>query len=86
MAIKLVDSWEMHQLSNSGISWQAANTGNQMSVTSLVIDPNTPSTLYAGTDSYTYVYKSLNEGQSWQALPFDLEQRTAGLPHPVFSD
>lgn len=60
---------------NDGQSWTAINTGLAMSVfgfpvlpflTSLVIDPSAPATLYAG--ALEKVYKTTNRGASWQTV------------------
>jgi len=52
---------------DSGESWEAVNMGlGSSQVFALAIDPGTPSTLYAGTDSG--VFKSTDSGGSWEAV------------------
>lgn len=52
---------------DAGATWQAINTGLPEGwVYSLVLDPKTPSTVYAGTHSQG-VYKSKDGGATWQA-------------------
>jgi hypothetical protein len=69
---------------NGGESWRAANSGldnNPLSlipIKALAVDPVTPSTLYAGTNSYTYpgtwryirgaIFKSTNRGETWSRV------------------
>lgn len=51
--------------SNGGGNWAASNAGlTNINITALVIDPLTPTTLYAGT-SYSGVFKSTDGGASW---------------------
>jgi hypothetical protein len=54
---------------NGGGNWSASGTGlpNSVTITTLAIDPLTPSTLYAGTDA-SGVFKSTNGGSSWSAV------------------
>ncbi len=59
---------------NSGSNWTAINTGLVIpntttvpNVTSLVIHPTNPLTIYAGT-SNSFVFKSTNGGTNWTAL------------------
>jgi hypothetical protein len=50
---------------NNGNNWSPANNGlTELSVSTLVIDPLTPSTLYAGTQGLG-VFKSTDSGASW---------------------
>ena len=53
---------------DGGNSWTAINTGlpTDLAILSLVVDPNSPSTLYAGTNN-SGVYKSNNRGGTWTA-------------------
>ena len=52
---------------DAGASWQAAGTGSELTnISALVIDPATPTTLYAGT--YNGVYRSRDGGESWSAI------------------
>jgi len=53
---------------DGGGSWSAANTGLPSGNYGLVIDPATPTTLYAGT-FYGSVFKSTDGGGSWKAFP-----------------
>jgi photosystem II stability/assembly factor-like uncharacterized protein len=71
----------VYKSTNGGTSWTALKNSGLPSkyafVTSLAIDPTTPTTLYAGTDaSYpdgVYgVYKSTDGGESWKAVNFGL--------------
>ena len=62
----------MFKSTNGGGSWSAVNSGlNNAYVTALVIDPLTPTTLYAETGSG--VFKSTDGGGSWWAV-------NSGLP------
>jgi hypothetical protein len=53
---------------DGGANWATANTGlnNTSSVPALAIDPTTPTTLYAGTNSG--VFKSTDGGATWAAI------------------
>jgi hypothetical protein len=51
---------------NGGSSWNTVMKVNGLSVYDLAIDPNTTSTIYAGTDSG--VFKSTNGGADWTAM------------------
>jgi photosystem II stability/assembly factor-like uncharacterized protein len=53
---------------NSGANWTAKNFNPPRSITSVVIDPQTPATIYAGTNSGPGVYKSTDSGANWTAL------------------
>ena len=58
---------------DSGGSWSAVNSGlTSTHVTTVAIDPTTPSTLYAGTDGG--VFRSANSGANWSAV-------SSGLTH-----
>lgn len=53
---------------NGGINWLNTLTGN---FTSLVINPDSPDILYAGTGSgQSYIYKSTNSGMIWTAVSY----------------
>ena len=53
---------------NGGTNWTAINTGlTNTYVYALAIDPQTPDTLYAGTDGGG-VFKSTNGGTNWTAI------------------
>jgi photosystem II stability/assembly factor-like uncharacterized protein len=52
---------------NGGASWVPANSGlPDLFICVLVIDPQTPATIYAGTSGG--VFKSVNGGDSWGAV------------------
>ena len=59
----------LYKSTNGGLSWSAASNGlpSDQGVCSLVIDPATPSILYAGTFSGG-VFKSTDGGGSWAAV------------------
>lgn len=59
---------------DGGQSWKPLYDGNT-SFGSLLVDPATPTTLYAGTDN-TGLYKSMDGGMTWDAI-------NNGLPHPT---
>ena len=63
------------QSTNGGASWSAVNTGlpDYPYVSALIIDPNTPNTLYVGTRSG--VFQSTDSGATWSAV-------NAGLTDP----
>ena len=50
---------------NGGDSWQSSGLGNEY-IDSIAVDPQTPTTLYAG--GWSGVFKTTNEGQSWQKI------------------
>ncbi len=57
----------MFKSTNGGATWSAIDTGlTNPYVEALVIDPATPSTLYAGTGGG--VFKSMNGGATWHAI------------------
>jgi len=55
-------------VSNNGCqAWQQSNTGlGSLFVNTLALDPNSPDTIYAGTDSGAYV--STDGGQTWNQI------------------
>jgi len=56
------------QSTDGGANWRAINTGlTGGEVRALAIDPQTPSTLYAGT-SGRGVFQSTDGGASWRAI------------------
>jgi len=71
---------------DGGASWSAANTGlPDKNISALVVDPQTPSTLYASTNEYEYtdegvfqrvvggaIFKSADGGTSWSAVNTEL--------------
>jgi hypothetical protein len=54
---------------NGGRTWTAKNNGlnNSKNVVFIIIDPSTPSTIYAATDAFgsSNIYKSTDSGDSW---------------------
>jgi len=57
---------------NAGENWNMANSGiSNSQITTLVLDPMTPSTLYAGT-SGEGIYKSVDGGLNWKAVNSEL--------------
>ena len=56
-------------------SWTSTNGPNGGPIGALAIDPVTPATLYAGTDS-NGVFKSTNGGASWSAVNTGLTVKT----------
>ena len=69
----------MFKSTNGGAAWSVVNTGlTYTAVHALVIDPNSPSTLYAGTGGGG-VFKSTNGGAAWSAF-------NTGLTDPVVGD
>jgi photosystem II stability/assembly factor-like uncharacterized protein len=66
-----------YKSTDGGITWRAVNVGlpsQNLDMESLVIDPQSPDTIYAGTNSG--IFKSTDGGASWSAA-------NAGLP-PFF--
>ena len=64
----------MFKSTNGGGDWSAVNTGlTDTCVFTLAIDPETPTTLYVGTQ-YDGVFKSTNGGGDWVAF-------NTGLPN-----
>src|SRR5436189_276047 len=57
-------------------SWTSTNGPNGGPIGALAIDPVTPATLYAGTDS-NGVFKSTNGGGSWSAVNTGLTDNNA---------
>jgi len=54
----------IYKSTDGGASWSAINAGlTNLAVTSIVVDPNNPSTLYAGTRGE--IFKSTNGGGNW---------------------
>ncbi len=70
--------WGMYKSINSGVSWEAINTGlgaNARNVWEIAIDPDDSSTLFLGINSHCNdmdgLYKSIDGGASWmQQLSF----------------
>ncbi len=63
------DNYGIFKSNDAGETWQALSNGlpDYLTVTSLVIDPGNPSTLYAGTFS-DGVFKTSDGGGSWRAI------------------
>jgi len=59
-------------------SWTSTNGPNGGPIGALAIDPVTPATLYAGTDS-NGVFKSTNGGASWSAVNTGLTAKTVSI-------
>jgi hypothetical protein len=57
---------------NGATNWTSISTGlpgsGEPFVQTVAVDPNTPTTLYAGTETYG-LYKSRDGGNSWNAMP-----------------
>jgi photosystem II stability/assembly factor-like uncharacterized protein len=58
--------------SDGGKTWQVSAVGGSLSVEALLLDPSSPSTLYAGTSMNGVggggVFRSRDGGQTWEAL------------------
>jgi photosystem II stability/assembly factor-like uncharacterized protein len=58
--------------SDGGATWQVSAVGGFLSVETLLVDPSSPSTLYAGTSldgtAGGGVFRSRDGGQTWEAL------------------
>ncbi|MFN8547346.1 MAG: T9SS type A sorting domain-containing protein [Candidatus Eisenbacteria bacterium] len=68
----------LHRTTNFGLSWTAIDTGlPDAPVNALAIDPDAPSTIFAGTDVGVFV--SHDRGESWSTL-------ASGLPIGVVHD
>src|SRR2546429_8003249 len=59
-------------------SWTSTNGPNGGPIGALAIDPVTPATLYAGTDS-NGVFKSTNGGARWSAVNTGLTGKTVSI-------
>jgi photosystem II stability/assembly factor-like uncharacterized protein len=73
--------------SDNGMNWKRSDRGilsqsvpQYMNITALVIDPNTPSTLYAGID-WGGVFKSVDGGDHWKQINTDRIKSMAIDPH-----
>jgi cysteine-rich repeat protein len=75
----------MLKSTNAAVSWQTVNTGLPNTtdaaceycigtILALVMDPTTPTTLYAGT--VTGIYETMNGGGSWQLVNTNLSGET----------
>lgn len=62
----------VYESTDSGNTWNKIYDGNQKDVTSLVMSPTDPSTLYAAVDGVG-IFETTDGGSSWSAL-------TSGLP------
>ena len=72
-------SFAVYKSTDGGETWRSTGLRNSNAVSFLTIDPATPTTIYAATNSSDGVYKSLDGGDSWQAA-------STGLPQsiPIF--
>lgn len=61
-------SYNFLKSADSSASWTGQNFNPPRTINALAIDPQTPSTIYAGTSGGTGVYKSIDNGNSWIAL------------------
>ncbi len=59
------------QTAQAGVNQWSAIGPNGGYIRALAIDPATPSTIYAGTE-YGGVFKSIDSGANWEALPISL--------------
>ena len=59
----------VYKSTNGGRTWTAKNNGlnNSKNIIAIIIDPVTPSTIYAATDAFgaSAIYKSTDGGDSW---------------------
>jgi photosystem II stability/assembly factor-like uncharacterized protein len=53
---------------DSGTSWVGKNLSPPRNINSIVINPQLPSTIYAGTGGGNGVYKSVDSGNTWSPL------------------
>jgi len=68
----------LHRTTNAGLSWTAIDVGlPDAPVNAVVVDPDSPSTIYAGLDVGVFV--SHDRGESWSTL-------ASGLPIGVVHD
>lgn len=51
--------------SNAGITSRAGNSGDAIPVFCLTVDPNSPDTVWAGTQNMRGIYKSTDGGKTW---------------------
>ena len=68
----------LFQSGDSGASWSALNPGPPCCISTLVIDPQTPSTIYAVTLDGK-ILKSIDGGTNWSPVNFGLPTDVAGL-------
>ena len=63
------DTGGVFKSANGGASWVRSGAGiTDLAIKALAIDPQTTTTLYAGTDEGGGVFKSVDGGASWTAL------------------
>jgi photosystem II stability/assembly factor-like uncharacterized protein len=75
--IYVLAAWErMYESSDGGQTWQARWTGLGVTTEtiSLAIDPESPSTLYLGTD--TGLYRSRHRGKGWRPVGHRMDDQT----------
>ncbi len=68
-------SWKtrLYKSTDGGVNWSNANTIlEDKNIITLAIDPNIPSTVYAGT-SYGGIYQSTNGGEDWGTASIGLD-------------
>ena len=73
----------MFVTTNSGAAWTAANNGiSLLEITALATDPNSATTIYAGTGSNgpAGLFKSSDGGDNWTAINNGLTQLGGGVP------
>src|SRR5213594_1388458 len=78
------DSSDVYKSTDAGSNWTLVNTslpGSYLSTQNLVIDPQTPTTLYAGTFGEG-VFKSTDGGGSWNAVNTGLPTYPPGYYYP----
>ena len=67
----------LYKTTNGGTSWSQMNAGLPNDVTALAIDPQNPSTIYAGSGG-SGVFKSTDGGANWNALNSGLTSISIG--------
>jgi photosystem II stability/assembly factor-like uncharacterized protein len=71
---------------NQGKTWTESNEGlSNTAVTALALDPKSPGTLYAGTQS-SGIFKTLNGGKSWTREYFTTENGSFGYASSLLID
>ena len=58
--------------SNRGVTWDTVPTPYAFGLSSISISPSNNNIIYLGYGSVLEIYKSTDQGQSWQLLPFPL--------------
>jgi len=71
--------WRVFKSTNGGATWSGSSTGlTNTSVNILAIDPQTPTTLYVGTNGGG-VFKSTDGGAHWSDMNTGLFNPKSGL-------